>query len=109
MFKRTQFIEIKSLNTAELIKKLVAAKSELIDLSLDKNMGKQKDVKSVFKKRKEIAQLSTILRQKQLLGKLENEEIKKDKKGEQIEVVADDVVDSAKKSSKTHKSVKGKK
>lgn len=71
MYKRTQFTEIKGLSVEELIKKLLAAKKELVDLGMDKNMGKQKDVKLSLKKRKEIAQLSTILRQKQLLGELE--------------------------------------
>lgn len=71
MFKKTEFTEIKVLSIEELIKRLLVARKELVDLSLDKNMGKQKDVKLGLKKRKEIAQLSTILRQKQLLSELE--------------------------------------
>ena len=71
MFKRTEFIEIKNLSVEELVKRLVVTKKELMSLTLDKNMDKQKDVKLVLKKRKEIAQLATVLRQKQLLVKLE--------------------------------------
>lgn len=87
MFKKTELTEIKGLSVAELIKKLLAAKKELMDLAMDKNMGKQKDVKLSFKKRKKIAQLSTILKQKQLLSELEKIETDKEKKGEQVEVV----------------------
>ncbi len=49
------------------------ARKELADLILDKNTKKLKDVKAIFKKRKEIARIMTMLKQKQLVGKLEGE------------------------------------
>lgn len=70
--KRTQLKEIKDLALKELILKINTAKLEIADLSLDKNTNKLKDIKSVSKKRKDIAQMLTIVRQKQLINQLES-------------------------------------
>lgn len=70
--KRVDLTEIKNLTEGEIFKKVVIAREELVDLSLDKNMGKLKDIKAVVKKRRDIAQMLTILRQKQLLGEVES-------------------------------------
>ena len=69
--KRTEFNELKNLDLPVLTKKVLQAKGELADLILDKNMKKLKDVKQVGKKRKDIAQMMTVIRQKQLLNQLE--------------------------------------
>lgn len=63
--------EIKDLSLKEINQKINTAKLELADLSLDKNTNKLKDIKSASKKRKNIAQMLTILRQKQLIESLE--------------------------------------
>ena len=68
--KRNQLSEIKNLETEELAKKVLVAKVELEELVLNKNMRKIKDLKLPSKKRKDIAQMLTILRQKELLAEL---------------------------------------
>ncbi|MBI2334841.1 hypothetical protein HYU96_03480 [Candidatus Daviesbacteria bacterium] len=50
-------------------------KQEIANLVLDKNMKKLKDLKMIFKKRKELARALTYVRQKELLAELE--EVKK--------------------------------
>lgn len=79
--KKAELTEVKNLNKDELIKKVATLKGQLNDLVMDKNMNKLKDVKSVFKTRKELAVVLTVLRQKQLLEQLESsEETEKPKK-----------------------------
>ncbi len=69
--KRQQFMEIKQLEVKDLLAKVTAAKLEVADLVLDKNMKKLKDVKVISKKRHDIAQMLTVIKQKQLLSELE--------------------------------------
>lgn len=69
--KRQQLIQIKGLSLKELKEKAKALKSEIADLVMDKNMKKLKDLKTIFKKRKDLAQVLTVLRQKQMLEELE--------------------------------------
>ena len=69
--KKNDFAQIKGLDIKELREKLKAIKIEIADLTLDKNMNKLKDLKMISKKRKDLAQVATIIRQKELLGELE--------------------------------------
>lgn len=69
--KKNDFIQIKGLDIKELKIKALALKKEIADLVLDKNMKKLKDLKSVGKKKKDLAQVSTVIRQKELLAELE--------------------------------------
>lgn len=50
----------------ELKTQLAQAKETLFLLKLDKSLGKLKNIRSIFWKRKEIAQISTIIRGKEL-------------------------------------------
>ncbi|MBI3485748.1 50S ribosomal protein L29 [Candidatus Daviesbacteria bacterium] len=77
--KKNDFLEIKNLTIENLLKKIKVSKQEVADLILDKNMNKLKDLKSVLKKRHEIAQMMTVLNQKKLLEKLEAS-VKKEEK-----------------------------
>lgn len=70
--KKRDLIEVKNLEVSGLIKKAQDLKQEIADLLMDKNMDKVKDLKSIFKKRKDLAQVLTVLRQKQLLMELES-------------------------------------
>lgn len=70
--RKNDFHETKNLNIKALIEKVRISKVELSDLIMDKNIGKLKDLRSVSKKRRDIAQLQTVLRQKQLLEQLES-------------------------------------
>ncbi len=69
--KKNEFVVIKGLDTKELRLKAKAFKKEIADLTMDKNMKKLKDLKSIDKKRKELARVLTVLNQKELLAKLE--------------------------------------
>lgn len=69
--KKNDFIQIKGLDIKELVLKTKALKIEIADLVVDKNMKKLKDLKMISKKKKDIAQILTVIRQKQLLGQLE--------------------------------------
>lgn len=69
--KKNEFMIIKGLDIKELREKLKTFKKEIADLSMDKNRNILKDLKSIDKKRKELAQVLTVLNQKQTLAKLE--------------------------------------
>lgn len=75
--KRNDFIEIKNLDPKALIEKVRVLGEELADLRLDKGINKLTDVKIIAKKRKDLAKVLTVLNQKRLLEKLE-EQIKKE-------------------------------
>lgn len=70
--KRNVLTQIKGLSLSELKEKANSQRKEIADLVMDKNMKKLKDLKMIFKKRKDLAQILTILRQKQLLTELES-------------------------------------
>lgn len=74
--------EIKTLDIAALVAKSKALKIEIDDLVLDKNMSKLKDLKSISKKKKELARVMTVLSQKEMIAKLEPKEEKKSEEKE---------------------------
>lgn len=69
--KKNELTTVKNLDISQLKEKAKALKKEIADLTLDKNMKKLKDLKLISKKRKEIAQLLTLIKQKEIIGKLE--------------------------------------
>lgn len=69
--KKNEFIQIKSLDKKELKLKIKDLKKEIADLTLDKNMKKLKNLKQINIKKKDLAQVLTVLRQKELLAELE--------------------------------------
>lgn len=74
--KKNDFVQIKGLDIKDLMLKAKGFKLEIANLVVDKNMKQMKDLKMISKKRKELAQVLTIARQKELLSKLENEALK---------------------------------
>lgn len=70
--KKNDFIQIKGLDIKELKDKAKALRSEIEKLTMDKNMKKLKDIKQVSKSKKDLAQVLTVLRQKELLNQLES-------------------------------------
>ncbi len=76
--KKNDFAEIKGLDIKTLLQKAKNLRVEIADIILDKNMNKLKNLKSIDNKKKDLAQVLTVLRQKQLLNQLET-----DQKGEQ--------------------------
>lgn len=77
--KKTELTQVKVLSIKELAQKSKQLRKEIADLVIDNNMKKLKDIKAVFKKKKDLAQVLTILRQKQLLEILESNELKESK------------------------------
>lgn len=70
--KRNEFVQLKGLDLKELKIKVKTLREETANLVLDKNMKKLKDLKMIFKKRKELARILTLIRQKELLVQLES-------------------------------------
>ena len=70
--KRNELTRIKGLDIKELKEKSKTIKKEIADLTLDKNMKKLKDLKFISKNKKDLAQILTLIRQKELLKELEN-------------------------------------
>jgi len=69
--KKTDLHETKDLDVKALKQKGIDLKKELSQLILDKNMNKLNDLKVLNKKRKDLAQVLTIMNQKLTLIKLE--------------------------------------
>lgn len=69
--KKTELNSLKGLSLKELADKAKLARAEIAEAVFDKNMKKLKDLKSIFKKRKDLSRILTILQQKQLLAELE--------------------------------------
>ena len=69
--KKNEFSQVKGLSVKELIDKTKQIKKEIADLTLDKNMNKLKNLKTISKKRKDLARVLTVIKQKALLEKLE--------------------------------------
>lgn len=62
---------MKNLGIKELAEKIRGLKKDIANLVMEKNMKKLKDLKMIYKKRKETAQILTLIKNKQLLAKLE--------------------------------------
>ncbi len=69
--KRNDLVEIKNLTIKDIAKKVKDLKNEVLSLVIDKNSKKLKDLKVVSKKRRDIAQMLTVMKQKTLLEGLE--------------------------------------
>lgn len=68
--KKSELTVIKGLNFKELKEKVKTLRRDIEELVMDKNMKKLKDLKIISKKKKDLAQVLTILRQKQMLEEL---------------------------------------
>lgn len=62
--KKTELKEIKSKNLTDLKNKTQQLRTELVQIMIEKSLGKLKDVHKFRSKRKEIAQILTFLTQK---------------------------------------------
>lgn len=70
--KKNDLTELKNLNIPAIEAKVADAKKDLANLVIDKNMSKLGDFKVLDKKRKDVAQMLTVLNQKLELQKLED-------------------------------------
>ena len=73
--KKNEFAQIKGLDIKELKVKVKTFKEEIANLVVDKNRNRLKDLKTISKKRKDLAQVLTVLKQKQLLEELEAKKV----------------------------------
>lgn len=71
--KKTQLNEIKSLDSKTIWARVTDIRKELVKLQLEREV---KDIKNSLKKRRDLAQLLTILNQKKLIESLQKEVIK---------------------------------
>ncbi len=71
MADKFDITSIKNMDTKSIFATAKQMKVAIADLMLDKNMNKLKDLKSIDKKRKELARTLTIFNQKKVLEKLE--------------------------------------
>lgn len=69
--KKDQFNSLKGMEQSALAKKVKELKLEIADLVILKNTKKLKDLKQISKKKKDVAQIMTIIAQKSLLEQLE--------------------------------------
>lgn len=75
--KRKEIQKLHQLSLGELQVRLVEARKELVDLRMSTGREKTKDVKTIGKKRDELARIMTILKEKEFLeeGKEKNEKV----------------------------------
>ncbi len=66
--KKTASKDLEQKNAQELTSLLKTDREELAQLTLDKNTGKLKNLRSIFHKKKAIARILTTIRQKELLN-----------------------------------------
>lgn len=76
--KKNDLIEIKKIDIKSLKDKIKKARSEVSDLYMDKNTGKLTNLRVLKNKRRDLAQLLTVLNQKVALQKLEEKDAKKE-------------------------------
>ncbi|MDO8638104.1 MAG: 50S ribosomal protein L29 [Candidatus Daviesbacteria bacterium] len=69
--KKTEFSEIKKMEIKPLLVKVKSAQKEILGFILDKSTGKMTNLKIIKNKRKDLAQMMTVLKQKQMLQELE--------------------------------------
>lgn len=62
---KKQQIDVREKSKEALKKDVEAAKEALMQLQLDNKMGKLKNTRSIFLKRKEIAKMLTIIKEKE--------------------------------------------
>lgn len=69
--KKNDLVEIKKIDIKTLKERAKKIKEELSGLVIDKNMNKLTNLKAIKNKRKDMAQILTVLNQKQLVEALE--------------------------------------
>lgn len=69
--KKNELMEIKKMDLKSLKERAKKLAQELVDLRIDKNIGKLANLKTIKNKRKDLSQTLTVLRQKELLEELQ--------------------------------------
>lgn len=69
--KKNDLAEIKKIDEKALKERAKKLEQEIVDLHFDKGMGKMTNPKQIKNKRRDLAQMLTVLKQKQLIEQLE--------------------------------------
>lgn len=69
--KKNELIEVKNLDIKALAAKVKTLRTEIADLVMDKHMNTLKNSKQIRNKRKDLAQLLTVVRQKEMIAHIE--------------------------------------
>lgn len=77
--KKNDLLETKKMDTKSLRERARTLKGEISSLILDKNMNTLKDLKVIAKRKHDLAQVLTVIRQQELLA-----ELKMQDKGEAV-------------------------
>ena len=72
--KRKDFIELKAKETADLLKMVKTKKTELAKLGPKVSAGEEKNLKKAAGLRREVAQILTLIKEKEILKKEEKSE-----------------------------------
>ena len=72
--KRKDFIELKGKETADLLKMVKTKKTELAKLGPKVSAGEEKNLKKAAGLRREVAQILTLIKEKEILKKEEKSE-----------------------------------
>lgn len=76
--KRNELAEAKKSEIKDLIKRVSQIEAELMQLQIDKNAAKLSNLRQIFNRRKDLAQIKTVLRLKQLLTELNRKDEKEE-------------------------------
>jgi ribosomal protein L29 len=69
--KKNEFNEVKNLDIKALTARVKTLRAEIADIVMDKHMNTLKNSKQIRHKRKDLAQLLTVVRQKEMIETLE--------------------------------------
>lgn len=70
--KKQELIDIKKMDPKSIAEKIKKTRKEFDGLQIDKNMGKLSNLKAYRLKKRDLAQMLTILRQKELLDQIKD-------------------------------------
>lgn len=71
--KKSQLTDIKKMDAKAVLERVKQVKLELQRLELDKSLGKLTDIRTIGKKRKDVARMLTVLNQKLMLAEMEGQ------------------------------------
>jgi ribosomal protein L29 len=69
--KKNDFNEVKNLDIKALTARVKTLRAEIADIVMDKHMNTLKNSKQIRHKRKDLSQLLTVVRQKEMIETLE--------------------------------------
>lgn len=70
--KKNDLTEVKALDIKTIKERVKKTRDEIVQSIMEKKMSQLKDLKTISKKKKDLAQILTVLRQKELLSELES-------------------------------------